>query len=133
MIKFSIPLHTYIKAKKSTKKFNLNINEYRNAHFRILSQAKKNIEAVVAIETFRQKKIKTPVKLTLTLFKDTKRKRDLSNVCSIADKFICDALVNSKIIDDDSCIEIPMVVYLYGGIDRKNPRIEAQLENIDIT
>ena len=126
MIEFSIPLCTYVNAKR----FGLNLNEYRNAHYRVLSSAKKSISAIVFVALLKEKKIAAPVKVTITLWRKNKKKCDLSNICSIADKFALDAIVRCKIIDDDDCLTIPLVEYIYGGIDKENPRIDIKLESI---
>lgn len=127
-IKLSIPLYTYI----GRKKFNLNLNQYRNTHFRVLAKAKKNIEDLV-YRSLRDKglKLNGPAKVTITLWKESKRLRDLSNTCSIADKFVLDAIVKCGIIDDDDCETIPFVEYIYAGIDRGNPRMDITIETIN--
>jgi len=126
MIEFSIPLYTYIKSKK----FNLNLNEYRNSHYRVLAKAKKNVEKIIFLKLRGAPKIAAPAKVTITLWKEGKRRRDLSNVCSIADKFALDAIVKCNIIEDDNCQVVPFVEYIYGGIDRENPRIHIKLESL---
>lgn len=127
MIEFSIPLYVYVSKRK---KFNLNLNDYRNTHYQELSKAKNSVETLVLLRLRGSPDISTPAKLTVTLWKEGKRRRDLSNVCSIADKFVCDAMVKSGVIKDDSCDEIVRVEYIYGGIDRNNPRIDIKLESV---
>lgn len=127
-VRFAIPLYTYI----GSKRFSLNLNQYRNAHFRDLARAKKNIEGLVFLALRdRGLKLEAPIKVTITLWKESKRLRDLSNVCSIADKFVLDAIVKCGIINDDDCETIPFVEYIYAGIDRENPRMDIKLETIE--
>ncbi len=61
------------------KKFILNTNNFRNAHYHILNKAKINYKAIMA-----QQILKLPVfekiKLSLTLFPKTKRLTDIDNV-----------------------------------------------------
>mgnify|MGYP003643022301 CR=1 FL=1 len=59
-----------------------------------------------------------------TYYSKTKRRIDISNPCSIIDKFACDALVKAGIIKDDSFEQVQAVVYKFGGFDKENPRCE---------
>tara|TARA_R100000541_G_scaffold56081_1_gene65309 strand:- start:448 stop:696 length:249 start_codon:yes stop_codon:yes gene_type:complete len=65
-----------------------------------------------------------PVTLTYTYYAKTKRRIDISNPCSIIDKFTCDALVKAGILKDDSFKQVNKVVYKFGGLDKENPRCE---------
>jgi hypothetical protein len=65
-----------------------------------------------------------PVTLTYTYYAKSKRRIDVSNPCSIIDKFACDALVKAEILEDDSFKQIKEVVYRFGGVDKENPRCE---------
>lgn len=65
-----------------------------------------------------------PVILTYTYYAKTKRRLDVSNPCSIIDKFTCDALVKANVLKDDSFKQIKEVIYKFGGIDKDNPRCE---------
>lgn len=115
------------------KKFNLNLNEYRNAHYKVLSNAKRQMHQLVySVLTHEQRKVRfdSTVEIAFTLYKEGKRKRDVSNVCSVVDKFVCDALVAIGILHDDDCEHLPFVRYEYGGIDRANPRVEIRIQNV---
>lgn len=61
--------------------------------------------------------------ITMTIFPSTKRKSDLSN------KFesIADLLVDVGVIEDDNWFVVPKVVMLFGGVDKKNPRVEVEI------
>ena len=54
----------------------------------------------------------------------TKRRIDISNPCSIIDKFACDALVKAGVLKDDSFEQVNQVIYKFGGFDKENPRCE---------
>ena len=45
-------------------------------------------------------------------------------ICSIIDKFTCDALVKAGVLADDSYDEIDKVVYKFGGVDKADARCE---------
>ena len=120
-IQILLPLEVYYSKKK---KFILNLNNYRNAHYRVLSIAKKlyTDNLIPRLEDFDS--FSEPVTLTYTYYAKSKRRIDVSNPCSIIDKFACDALVKAEILEDDSFKQIKEVVYRFGGVDKENPRCE---------
>ena len=126
-MKIDLPLEVYY---TKNKKFILNLNNYRNAHYRILSNAKK-IYADNLVERISHPKYEEPVVLTYTYYAKSKRRLDVSNPCSIIDKFTCDALVKAGVLEDDSSKQIKKVIYKYGGIDKENPRCELVIKKID--
>lgn len=121
IIKINLPLTVHT---SKNKKFILNLNNYRNAYFRVLSVAKKNYTDALLPELEDLPKFTEPVTLTYTYFAKTKRRIDISNPCSIIDKFACDALVKAEILKDDSYEHVNAVVYRFGGFDKENPRCE---------
>jgi len=130
-IKINLPLEVWY---SKNKKFILNLNNYRNAYFRILSMAKKSYTDSLMPELTDLPHFTEPVSLTYTYFAKTKRRIDISNPCSIIDKFACDALVKSGILKDDSYEHVNQVIYKFGGFDKENPRCEltvslASLDN----
>jgi len=126
-MKIDLPLEVYY---TKNKKFILNLNNYRNAHYRILSNAKK-IYADNLVDRISYPKYEKPVVLTYTYYAKSKRRLDVSNPCSIIDKFTCDALVKAGVLEDDSSKQIKQVIYKYGGIDKDNPRCELVIKKID--
>ena len=122
-MKIDLPLEVYY---TKNKKFILNLNNYRNAHYRILSNAKK-IYAENLVDRISHPKYEEPVVLTYTYYAKSRRRLDVSNPCSIIDKFTCDALVKAGVLEDDSSKQIKQVIYKYGGIDKDNPRCELEI------
>jgi Holliday junction resolvase RusA-like endonuclease len=55
---------------------------------------------------------------------------DVSNPCSIIDKFTCDALVKAKILEDDSSKQIKEIYYIYGGVDKEFPRCRLTIKEV---
>ena len=106
-MKIDLPLEVYY---SKNKKFILNLNNYRNAHYRILSNAKK-IYAENLVDRISHPKYEEPVVLTYTYYAKSKRRLDVSNPCSIIDKFTCDALVKAGVLEDDSSKQIKKVIY----------------------
>ena len=121
IIKINLPLTVHT---SKNKKFILNLNNYRNAYFRVLSIAKKNYTQELLPELADLPKFTEPVTLTYTYYAKTKRRIDISNPCSIIDKFACDALVKAGILKDDSYEHVNQVTYKFGGFDKEDPRCE---------
>ena len=120
-IKINLPLTV---PTSKNKKFILNLNNYRNAYFRVLSIAKRNYTDALMPDLADLPKFTEPVTLTYTYFAKTKRRIDISNPCSIIDKFACDALVKAGILKDDSFEQVTTVIYIFGGFDKEDPRCE---------
>ena len=112
--------------KKNGKKIHLNLNNYRNWHYQSSNNFKKQYQEIAYPKIPKIKNKKIAIKFTL--FRADNRSCDLSNVCSIHDKFFCDALTKHGFIPDDSCEHVRSVSYLYGGIDKQNGRVEIEIE-----
>lgn len=103
----------------------LNLNQYRNAHYFILSSVKNDFNRQIdtllkSIEPITSKAI-----LNYTLF--PKRKSDVNNVCSVVDKFFQDLLVIKKILPDDNCEIVIGSMFWFGNYDKVNPRCEVEI------
>jgi hypothetical protein len=72
--------------------------------------------------------LRGPLIATFTVYPDSNRKMDVSNVCSIVDKFACDALVELARLKDDNHKIIPAINYRFGKVDKENPRVELEIE-----
>lgn len=110
-----------------TKEMILNLNQYRNAHFFKLNNSKTSYKVLMKPQ-IEQLPVFNKVSITYTVFFGSKRKTDISNVCSIVDKYFCDALVELGKLPDDNYDYIKEVIYRYGGIDKNNPRVEITLK-----
>jgi acetylglutamate synthase len=65
--------------------------------------------------------------LRYRLYLPDNRLRDISNVCCIVDKYVCDALVENGNIPDDNYTYLETVIYELGGVDIDNPRCEVEV------
>jgi len=70
------------------------------------------------------------IHITYTVYPKTRRLCDVSNVCSIHDKFFCDALVELGKLSDDNYKYLPEVVYRFGSVDKDNPRVDILITPI---
>jgi hypothetical protein len=129
LLKLNLPLFVFTtKSETKKSKYILNLNNFRNAHFRKNAAAKiaykeKLIEIIPKNVVLEHK----PLKFTYTLYPKTKRRTDVSNPLSIIDKFTCDTLVELGVIPDDNYEYINEVVYKIGHVDKENPRAELTI------
>lgn len=112
------------------RQFILNLNQYRNTHYRTLNTCKINYKSYMAPQITGSCKFKKVVCI-YTVWKDSKRAFDLGNVCSVHEKFFEDALVELGKLEDDNVKFIPLVIYKEGGVDKENPRVEIEVIEIN--
>lgn len=126
MREFKLPLSLKM-GKVKAKNLPLNLNHYRNAHFRLLNNMKIEFKNQVKKQFTGHSKLNTPIQIDYKVFPKTKRKFDVANVLSIVDKYFCDALVEEGLIEDDNCDYLLQVTYSMGVVDKDNPRVEATI------
>jgi len=122
-MKFISPLKVPV---SKSKFFILNINNYRNTHYHVLNKAKIAYKEHM-YEQIKDIPVLSCVKIKYTLYPGTKRRTDTSNVLSIHDKFFADALVENGKLEDDNYLFVTGSEYLFGGVDKKNPRVEIEI------
>lgn len=108
------------------KHYALNLNFYRNAHYYLLNQMKVAFAEQIKDQINKLPTFKT-VTLTYTLYPKTHRLCDVANICSVVDKFFCDALVSEKKLEDDNYTFLTSVQYQFGSIDKENPRVTVSI------
>jgi len=124
IVTLSVPIS--VQATKA-KKFALNLNQYRNAHYFTLNNAKKEFERSIKKILKELPKFKY-IELEYILYPKTKHLVDISNVCSIVDKFFSDSLTENGIIKDDNYNFITRITYSFGEIDPINPRCDITIQ-----
>lgn len=127
MYKISLPIRVPV-SKKSY--FALNLNVYRNAHYITLNNAKVAFKEMIFPFLGSIPDMKN-CSLEYVLYPKTNRLCDVSNVCSIVDKFFCDALVEAGKIEDDNYTFIKSVTYRFGSVDKDNPRVDVYINSIE--
>lgn len=108
------------------KHYALNLNVYRNAHYQTLNKMKVGFsneihELIAGLPSFNW------VNLTYTLYPKTRRLCDVSNICTVVDKFFCDALVNAGKLEDDNYSIVRQINYRFGCVDKDNPRVTVSI------
>lgn len=104
----------------------LNLNQYRNTHFRTLNTVKINYKIAMS-EQINRSPSYNRVACIYTVYPKDRRSFDLGNVCCIHQKFFEDALVELGKLPDDNYNYIPTVIYQFGGIDANNPRVDVEV------
>lgn len=122
----SVPVKVMITKNKA---FYLNLNQYRNAHHHTLDKAKKEFAEIVKPKLSSLPSL-TRIRMSYILYPRTLQLCDVSNICSIVDKFFSDCLTTEHIIPDDNYNHVIMVAYGFGEVDKKNPRVEVIIESV---
>jgi len=112
------------------KSWILNLNNYRNTHYRVLNNCKINYKKYMEKQIKKLPKF-NQVAIIYTAYNGNKRKFDLGNVCSVHEKFFEDALVELGKLPDDNISRIPLVLYVYGGLDKDKPRVDIDVMELD--
>jgi len=107
----------------------INLNTFRNSHYMTLNGVKIKYKALVQDQVDLLPEMDR-CRLELTLFPKTKRRMDLTNMLSIQDKFICDAIVEAGKLPDDDYHHIVSTTYLFGEVDKENPRAEIHIQEL---
>lgn len=109
------------------KKFILNLNNYRNAHYMVLNKA-KHIYKETVLSQLDQLPRFNRISINYVLFPKSKRLCDVANICSIVDKFFCDALVETGHLEDDNYQFLDEITYSFGSVDPINPRVQIVIK-----
>lgn len=115
------PLRVPVSKKKD---FILNLNSYRNTHFHVLNKSKVVYKELILPQVQQLPKLGV-ITLTYTLYPKTRHKCDLDNVLAIHAKYLQDCLVTEDKLEDDTYEYIIGSKYLFGAIDKTNPRVEV--------
>lgn len=126
MIKLVCPISITL----GKKVYHLNLNNYRNWHYQVSNNLKREFKEIMRSQLEGLKSIQGRVCIKYTLFVSSKRRLDLRNITTVVDKFLCDALQEYKIIPDDNYNICCMFIDRFGGIDKNNPRIEVTIYGI---
>lgn len=125
-MKFSVPLK--VKVSKN-KHFILNLNNYRNAYYRTLNNAKQNFtDIILSMALPRQTFDK--IRIHYKIYPPSNRLYDGNNIICIVNKFLEDALVKRGIIKDDNIKHVSCYTWQPMPPDKDNPRVEVEIEDI---
>lgn len=126
---WTLDLPVTIKA-TAKKSLSLNMNAYRNWHYRDQHLTKELFEQIARAKLMGIPKL-DKVHLHYVLWGPNKQRRDLMNVIAVVDKYFSDALVEAKVLDDDHSEIIISTSAAFGGIDRSNPRVTVTIVPVE--
>ena len=116
---------------KADKRYPLNMNHYRNAHFHENASAKKIFTGMVA-EQLKGKVLQVPVDVTYKVYKPTARRLDKMNVASITSKFLLDAMSEFGVIPDDNDDFVKDELIRDSVKDKDHPRVMVKFKTVEI-
>lgn len=122
----------YINITRS-KKFILNLNNYRNMYFRTLNNSKIAYKATMKDQILDQ--IPVPLEkiaIQYKVFKGDRRRFDVGNVASIHQKYFEDAIVELGRLPDDRHENLPLTFFTFGGISTDKPRVEITIYDLTV-
>lgn len=132
--RFELPIYLTFKYKtKKDKKVPVNLNWFRHAHHRDYDKAKVMYSDYMKeqIESFDPLPTGSKVKVKYYYYAAMNNGPDLDNFVGAAKKFFQDALIDHGFIENDNVNFICENNEKYMGIDRKNPRIVAVIEELE--
>lgn len=126
MTKIIIPVY-YTKTWKRIEKeqtFLLSLNWYRNAHHFDQNKVKTYLHEVLVAQLTPLTAIPSPY-LVCYVYYYASSVSDLPNVGPLASKWLNDTLQTLGLVKNDNVKHLTTELYLVGGEDKQNPRIEA--------
>lgn len=114
-------------------KFILNLNNYRNLDYISLNTTKIKYKELInpILDNIEPIINYSELEFIYLYYSKSKRLFDISNPCSILDKYICDAIVEKGIIPEDNISIIKKVSYEYAGVDKLNPRVDLIIKKYE--
>lgn len=110
------------------RKFILNLNNFRNAHYLTLNRAKVLYKEYMREQIKKLPQLQPPIQVVYRVYKGDNRRCDTGNVCSIHQKFFEDALVELGKLPDDNHNMIVRSIFEWGGVDKLAPCVEIMIE-----
>jgi Holliday junction resolvase RusA-like endonuclease len=94
--------------------------------FLVPSDNYENWEIEKSFELVNIGSVKGCCTIEMTFFTGTKRRGDLDNKATS----ILDLLKKYEVIEDDNWWVVSKLILMFGGVDRKNPRVEVRLKEL---
>lgn len=105
------------------KKFMLNLNPYRNAHFQVLNRAKDEYKRIMHNEIVDLPHNMQKISIDYEIIFGDNRIHDGMNIIAVVSKFFLDALVAYGKIKDDNKRIVIHEEWNDGGFDKGKPRV----------
>lgn len=126
--RFTLPIYGVIKKTRNNANCAITFNWSRAAHFRTYGKAKKKFKEMIEDQLNQFDDIEGKLKIKYTYYA-ARKGTDLDNFTVCVIKFFQDALSESGLIKNDNVNFIVKSSQEYAGIDKENPRVEAEITN----
>ena len=127
VIRLELPIYWNVTKKK--RKF-IGMNWYQSADKHEINRVKKEYHKLIESKLIGNKeKIKGCYQVRYKYFYKNDNS-DLRNITSVIDKFFNDALQELGIVKNDNVKYFKESIDRVGGMDKKNPRVEIEVEGI---
>ena len=115
-----LPLPTYTKGRGDKKReLMVSLNNFFPMHYIQKNNVKQAYHKAVKEWVMTLPKYKT-IQPNYVIYFNNKRKKDLDNYTFPMHKFLMDALVENKIIEDDNYDYVTKITTEFGGLDTEN-------------
>lgn len=127
---FILPIYGIAKRTKKQKFPPLSMNWLLGVNYRAYGEAKKTFAFYIMDQISTCKPMEGKIEIRYTYFAK-QNGTDLDNFICVVKKYFQDSLSKGGIIKNDSTSVIVSSTESFGGIDKKNPRVEAKVITID--
>ena len=117
MIKLTLPFYL--------GKTMLGMNWYNKSHYHVKAKVKADFHKAVAM-ILKGEKLSSPISTYYKLYYKNARS-DASNIISVIDKFLLDALQEADAIEEDNVRHYIKSEWVVVAQDKDNPRIEVEI------
>lgn len=117
------PLYVYV----GKKKFMLNMNDYRNAHYQVLNKAKVEYKRLLRDEILQLPKMNV-ININYDVTLGDNRRHDGMNIVSVTSKFFLDALVEYGVLEDDNTKHVIHEEWNSRGVEKNNGKVEIYIK-----
>lgn len=111
-----------LKNSRTGNRFIANSEKFSNWH----ETAMKEICLSSKVRKFRNMKWRGPLEVMMVFYNKDRIRHDLDNMASS----ILDLLVDAGYLEDDCCGIVNRLIISFGGVDRKNPRVEVTITEL---
>ncbi len=111
------------------KRHSCNLNQYRQAHYRVTNALKKEFKEIITDDVL-DLPVMEQVKIHYIIHYENKRLFDIDNIMSVISKYAQDALVELGRLPDDNYQHIIQITGTVGVINKENPHIEMRIKEI---
>nr|DAX80847.1 MAG TPA: Endodeoxyribonuclease RusA [Caudoviricetes sp.] len=111
-----------LKNSRTGNRFIANSEKFNNWH----EAAMKEICLSSKVCKFRNMKWEGPLEVMMVFYNKDRIRHDLDNMASS----ILDLLVDAGYLGDDCCGIVNRLIISFGGVDRKNPRVEVTITEL---